>query len=261
MSAFRILLTLLAILFTRSALLAQPIVPERPSPAKLVNNLSREFPDFFTSSQEQALEQKLVNFEIETSNQVVVVIVDDLGGYDANTFATELGHKWGVGQGKFDNGVVVLVKPTGGQGQRDAYIAVGYGLEGAITDITATEIVDNEMIPAFQNGDFYGGVDAAVTRVMQFAKGEITAPEYSKSHKSNGVKWWVWVVLAIILISFVTRMIRGGGGATIGRGGYYGGGFIGGFGRGGGGSWGGGGSSFGGFGGGGFGGGGGGGKW
>lgn len=251
---------LLGILLIAVSAFAQPKIPERPSPPKLVNNLSVAFPAFLMPDEVQELEQKLVNFEIETSTQIVVIIVDDLGGYDANAFATEVGHKWGVGQSKFDNGVVVLIKPTGGEGERDAYIAVGYGLEGAITDITATEIVDNEMIPEFKNGNNYAGIDAAVTKVMEFAKGEITAPEYSKSHKGGGIKWWTWIVLIIFFIILIRGVLKGGGGGTIGRGGFYGGGF----GRGswgGGGSFGGGGSSFGGFGGGGFGGGGGGGKW
>ncbi len=260
MRQLRYILAALGIFLSANILSAQPRVPEKPSPPRLVNNLSQEFPDFFSASEQAALEQKLVNFEIETSNQILVVIVDDLGGYDANAYATEIGHKWGVGQGKFDNGVVVLVKPTGGDGQRDAYIAVGYGLEGAITDITATEIVDNEMIPAFKNGNMYAGVDAAVTKVMQFAKGEITAPEYSKSHKGGGINWSWLFPLIIIIIIFMFKMRGGGGGGTIGRGGFYGGGFGGGS-WGGGSSFGGGGSSFGGFGGGGFGGGGGGGKW
>ena len=121
-------------------------IPAKPSPARFVNNLSKEFPDFLSADEEQILENKLVQFNKETSNQIVIVIVDDLCGYDANQFSTMLGEKWGVGQGKFDNGVVVMIKPTGGAGKRDAYIAIGYGLEGAIPDITANHIVYNEII-------------------------------------------------------------------------------------------------------------------
>ncbi|HTF05481.1 MAG TPA: TPM domain-containing protein [Bacteroidia bacterium] len=251
--------SLLSIFLSGTALVAQPVVAERPSPQRLVNNLSKEFPNFLTSSEAAALEQKLVDFERETSNQIVVVIVDDLDGSDANSYATQLGQKWGVGQGKFDNGVVILIKPTGGEGQRDAYIAAGYGLEGAIPDITAKHIVEQEMVPQFAGGNYYAGVDAAVNTVMQMAKGEINAGEYSKSRKSSKGGIWKYGVLGLVLLLLVFRVFRGGGGATIGRGGFYGGGFGGGFG---GGSFGGGGGGgFGGFGGGSFGGGGGGGKW
>lgn len=260
MRKFAHLFALLSVFLVGSSLIAQPVVPDRPSPPRLVNNLSQAFPAFLSPSETAALEQKLVDFEKETSNQIVVVIVDDLGGSDANSFATELGHKWGVGQSKFDNGIVVLIKPTGGEGQRDAYIAVGYGLEGAIPDITAVHIVEQEMIPNFANGNFYKGVDATVTTLMEMAKGEINAKEYSKSRKSSG-RVWKYVLIGLVLIILISSVMKGGGGTTIGRRGYYGGGFGGFGGFGGRGFGGGGGGGFGGFGGGSFGGGGGGGKW
>jgi uncharacterized protein len=262
MKLVRYILLIVGLLTMVGSLEAQPRVPEKQD--AYVSNFSQVFPDFFSESEQEKLERKLADFETETSTQIVVIVIDDFDGYDANAFATELGHKWGVGQGKFDNGVVVLIKPTGGQGERDAYIAVGYGLEGAITDIVATQIVEQEMIPEFQNQNFYEGVDAAVSKVMEFAKGEITAPEYAKTGRGGNINW-SWVIpIIIILIIFFVNMRAGGGGRTIGRRGFYGGGFGRGFGGGswgGGSSWGGGGSSFGGFGGGGFGGGGGGGKW
>src|SRR4051812_45321312 len=102
-------------------------VPPRPEPARLYNNLSAVYPDFLSADEAARLEDKLEVFSNETSNQICVVIVDDLGGMDASSFAFELGTKWGVGKKDKDNGVVVLVKPTGGAGQRDLFIAVGYG--------------------------------------------------------------------------------------------------------------------------------------
>src|SRR6266498_3653395 len=127
-------------------------IPPRPVPDKLVNNLSPQFPDFLSTSEQENLENKLEKFANETSNQIVIVITDDLGGNDINTYATRIGINWGVGQNKFDNGVVLVIKPTGGEGQRDAYIAVGTGLEGVIPDITAKHIVENEITGPFQNG-------------------------------------------------------------------------------------------------------------
>src|ERR1035437_8685460 len=94
-------------------------IPAQPSPPRLVNNLSKEFPDFLSADETQRLEEKLVKFHAETSNQIVIVIVDDLCGYDANEFSTRLGQEWSVGHGKFSNGVVVMIKPTGGAGQRN----------------------------------------------------------------------------------------------------------------------------------------------
>lgn len=230
--------------------------PARPSPARFVNNFSKELPDFLSSGEAQALESKLEQFNKATSNQIVIVIVDDLCGYDANEFSTRLGQAWGVGQDKFDNGVVLMVKPTGGAGKRAAYIAVGYGLEGAIPDVTANRILDNELLPRFKNGDFYNGLDAATSVLISLAQKEFSYTDYQK----EGKNWSPFLIFIIIFIFIIFNSFRKRG-YTVDRGGrrFYNRGFFGGMGGlGGGGGFGGGGSSFGG---GGFGGGGAGGSW
>lgn len=240
----------------------RPGIPERPNPPKLVNNLSKEFPDFISKSEAAALEQKLQAFSNETSNQVVVVIVDDLEGYEPWDFATELGQQWQVGQEKEDNGVVILIKPTGGQGERKTHIAVGRGLEGAIPDMTSNDIVNNELIPNFKDGNFYKGIDDACNVIMSLAKGEYNHKDYSK--KSKGVSGFVIVVIVIVIIILLAKFGPKGNNRGGGSGWTYGAaGFMGGFGAGRSSSGFGGGSSggFGGFGGGSFGGGGSGGSW
>ena len=240
-------------------------IPNPPVPPRLVNDFANVIPDF----QEQELERKLVAYDDSTSNQIVVVTVTDLGGYEANQFATELGQKWGVGgQAKFDNGVVILVSTGGGEGNRDAYIAVGYGLEGAIPDITAGHITDEFLIPSLKAGDYYRAFDQTSTALMEAAAGEYKAPEGYRRGGKSGISI-AKIILIIIILIFVfgasggggkgggymsRRGYRGLGGPVIFPGGFGGGGFGGGFGGGGGGG-------FGGFGGGGFGGGGAGGKW
>ena len=233
-------------------------IPSKPSPPHLVNNLSKEFPDFLSPQEQNALEQKLVQFNQETSNQIVIVIVDDLCGYDANEFSVRLGEQWGVGQGKFDNGIVVMIKPTGGSGQREAYIAIGYGLEGIIPDITAKRIVENEIIPRFKNGDFFNALDAATSTLISLAKQEFTYSDYQKTRKGQSLPF---IVPLLVVAVFIFTLIRRRSYTMSSRGRtYYGSGWFGGLGgfgsgssRGGGG--------FGGFGGGSFGGGGAGGRW
>ncbi len=244
------------IFFSVSSFSQSGAIPAQQNPPRLVNNFSKEFPEFLSKSEEQALETKLVNFSKETSNQIVVVIVDNFGDNDANSFATELGRTWGVGQKDFKNGVIVLINPTGRKGHRiPPYIAVGYGLEGAIPDITAKHICEKEIAPSFRNGNFYEGLNAGTDVLMKLAKGEINSKSYNvPSYKQKGI----YLLLAFLLILFLFRVFKGGAGGGFGSGmatGFFIGG--GGWGHGGGGSSGGGG--FGGFGGGSFGGGGGGG--
>jgi len=246
----------LFILFSLAVVAHSDGIPERPSPNRLVNNLSKEFPDFISSSQQSQLENKLAAFANETSNQIVVVIVDDIGGTEPWDFATRLGQKWGAGQSKADNGIIVLIKPTGGKGQRKVHIAVGYGLEGAIPDATANQISDNELGPGLASGNYYEAIDKTVDVLMALAKGEYNSDAYAKKSKKFPKQIIIPIILIILFIIFrSSRGGRGGGGMSMGTGFLLGSIFSGG--GGGGGSSGG----FGGFGGGGFGGGGSGGSW
>lgn len=240
-------------------------VPPRPEPPRLYNNLSREFPDFLSPQEAAALEAKLQQFSNETSNQICVVIVDDLNGTDAGSYAFEIGNKWGVGQKGFNNGIVVLVKPTGGSGGRDLFIATGYGLEGAIPDLMTKRVREDHMYPHLKAGRNFDALNEGVTALMQLAKGEYNQKDKRRTGKKQKGGGLIAIIVIIVVILIIRNFFGGGGGFTYskrGRNVFWGGGFggLGGFG-GGGRGWGGGGGGFGGFGGGGFGGGGSGGKW
>lgn len=247
-------------------------LPERSGPPRLVNDFAN--PKMLTDHQREALEQKLVAYDDSTSNQIAIVIVESLKRYEANEYAVALGRKWGVGGKEFNNGIVILISTGGSEGNRDAYIATGYGLEGAIPDITAKTIVDNAIIPNFKQGNYYRGLDEATDDIIKAAAGEYKAPQgYSKrKEKAKGIAGAIIVILIILFVIIGRRGGRGGGGMASRRGyrefdaGWIIGSILSGMSRGGGssggGGWsGGGGGGFGGFGGGGFGGGGAGGKW
>lgn len=264
----KLLLFLLFAVFIQPSLSAKELeVPNRPSPPRLVNILSKEA--FLTSSQQQILEAKLVAFSDSTSNQIAIVVVDNLNGLTANEFATELGQKWGVGQKKFDNGVVVLLSLGGGTGNRDYYISVGYGLEGVIPDLAVKRIQETELLPYLKAGDYFTALDKTTTVLMKLASGEYNSKDYaSQSSGGDNPIFVLLFVLAILFIIFIffLNIKKGGGNRGGGFGSGFGTGFMGGYmaGRGfsgGSSGWSSGGGGFGGFGGGGFGGGGAGGKW
>jgi len=238
-------------------------VPQRPSPPRLYNDFTKGR-NFLTTEQAAYLEGKLVAYNDSTSSQIAIVIVEDLKSYEANEYATALGRKWGVGGQQFNNGVVVLISTGGGDGNRDAYIATGYGLEGAIPDVTAKHILENELIPDFKEGNYYSGLNKTVDAIIKAAAGEYTAPQGGKRRGLSPGKVFLLVIIIWIILGIFGRGGGKGGGYASRRGyrGFWGptlGGGLGGFG---GGGWsGGGGGGFGGFGGGSFGGGGAGGKW
>ncbi len=226
----------------------------RPDPPKLYNNLSRGYPYFLSESEAATIEGKLEAFSKETSNQIVVVIVDDLGGIDPASFATQIGTDWGVGKKDANNGIVVLIAPS----SHDLFIAVGYGLEGAIPDLATKKIREEEMNPYLKSGNYFDAINNGTDKLMALAKGEINVKDYTKE-KFNMDKWFKIIMLIVFAIAFIKIFFgKGGGGTGLGSGGrYYSGGYSGGSFR----SSGGGSSGFGGFGGGSFGGGGSGGKW
>ncbi|MGE0568508.1 MAG: TPM domain-containing protein, partial [Bacteroidia bacterium] len=174
----------------------------------------------------------------------------DLLGNDASQYAFEIGNKWGVGSKNFNNGVVILIKPTGGAGERDLFIATGYGLEGAIPDLATKQIRENEMVPFLKEGQNYQALINAINAIEKAAKGEYNI-EVKKKRKVSAKTIFIIIAIIIFIIWVSKQPPRGG---SYSRGGWHGG-----YGR----SFGGSSSSggFGGFGGGSFGGGGSGGKW
>ena len=229
-------------------------IPERPSPQRLVNDLSQVSSGFISAGEQSELENKLVAFNDSTSNQIAIVIVDDLKGMDVNQFSTDLFNKWGIGRSKNNNGVLILVKPKTNDEKGEVFITTGRGLEAVIPDIIAKHIVEQEIIPEFKNGNNFQGLNAGVDKIMGFARGEFNSDEYAgRGGNINGML--KYVIIAIIILILLSRVFRGGGGMTMSRMGtsFIGGSFFGGGGGGGGG--------FGGFGGGSSGGGGAGGSW
>ncbi len=236
-------------------------IPGRPNPPILVN----DFTNTLTHDQKSALEAKLVAYDDSTSNQIVIVIVATTNDYAPVDYATKLGREWGVGNKKTNNGVVILVAKN----DRAIFIAPGYGLEGAIPDITAKSIIDNEIKPNFRESDFYKGLDLGTTAIIKAAAGEYKAPVgYKKKGKGNGGGGFIGILVILFIVIMLAGKGGGGrGGGMMSRRGFRGFGapmiFPGSFGSGGGGFGGGssGGGGFGGFGGGSFGGGGAGGNW
>ena len=177
----------------------QASIPDKPNPPRLVN----DFAKLLSEQTTQELEFILRAFSDSTSTQITIVTINNLGDYEPSDFAFRLGEKWGIGQKGLDNGVVVLVKPKLSNSDRGhAYIAVGYGLEGAIPDAIGKRIVELEMIPAFKQNNYEKGIVLAAQSIMKLASGEYTAANYGKKKKKTGslLLPLLFFLAAIILI-------------------------------------------------------------
>lgn len=211
-------------------------IPARPSPERLVN----DYTNTLTGDQTNALEAKLVNFDDSTSTQVAVVIVPTTGDRDIAEYALELFRSWGIGNKNTNNGVLLLIA----RNSRKLNITTGYGVEGALPDITCKHIIDEIIVPRFKGEDYYAGIDEGTDAIMQATRGEYTAPEgYAESRHEYPLWqrilfWIVGIIVLFILIKtgllwpilrIATSIVFSSGGSSSGGGfGGFGGGSSGG---------------------------------
>ena len=149
-------------------------IPPVPNPPRLVN----DFAGVMTLGEVTEMEDRLVAFNDTTTNVICVVTVNDLGDYSAAQFAYEIDDRWGVRSKDRRNGVVILIKPSTGNGDGDVYISVGYDLEGAIPDAIAKRIIDQKMIPELSEGRYKAAIDSALAYIIPLALGEISPDEF-----------------------------------------------------------------------------------
>jgi uncharacterized protein len=249
MRPYRFPLLVILLLVTTVILLAQPEAPR-------LQQRVTDFTNTLSFNDWRVLETRLQKFEDSTSNQVAIVLINSLEGGSIEDFSMKIFEKNKLGQKGKDNGVLILIAKE----DRKARIEVGYGLEGALTDAATTQIREREMNPRFKKGDFAGGLNAAVTAIIEATAGEYKVEQRGKNAPLTSVilvLFFFGIMGAFILPLFSSRrrtmigskgsMYRSGWGWPYGGGGFggFGGGSFGGGGgfSGGGGMAGGGGSS------------------
>lgn len=240
---------------------AQFKIPDKPSTSKQTSVY--DYADVLSSSEENSLKQKLLNYADSTSTQIVIVTIDDLQGEDIGILTPKWAHEWGVGQEKEDNGVMILLSKN----DRKIWISPGYGLEPQLTAGITGEIIRNVIIPEFKAGSYYNGLDKGTDTIFEVIKGTYKNTNSGENTGSAFPIIVLFIIIVIILIILSKRNRNGGGGSggrysgpdladmiilsRMGRsggfgssgGGFGGGGFGGGFGGGGfsgggaGGSW------------------------
>lgn len=171
------------------------------SPAGFVN----DYTGTLSSEQKQSLENKLTQFEKDTSNEISVVMIKTLEGDTIEGFAVDLFKEWGIGKKGKDNGILILVAKD----DRKMRIEVGYGLEGALTDAQSNWIINSIMKPAFRADDFYKGIDGAVDKVISATKGEYVPSSKQNSSKKSGINFemifWIGAFILMWLASVLGR--------------------------------------------------------
>jgi uncharacterized protein len=158
---------------------------------------------------EVALTQRLAALETKSSDQLVVVTVPSLQGYEVEEYGYRLGRTWQIGQGeRLNNGVILLVAPN----ERKVRIEVGYGLEGVLTDYATGQIIRNAIVPAFKSGDMAGGIVAGVSEIETLltldpaeleARAKRGLPQIERDYVSEQSGGSFFVVLFIIIFIWI----------------------------------------------------------
>lgn len=169
--------------------------------------LVTDYTNTLSANEKYALEQKLVAFNDTTSTQIAVVLVNSTDGYDVADYAVRLAQKWGVGQARYNNGIMLLAAI----GDRAVTIQTGYGVEGALPDAIAYRIIENDIKPAFRSGNYYQGLDEATNSIISYTKGEY---KDRKNDRLNGEKGGVSGIFIIIVIVIIFALISKGGGGN-----------------------------------------------
>jgi uncharacterized protein len=174
-------------------------VPERPK------GRVSDYAGLLTDEQIASLDAELKRYEDETTNQIVVAIFKNLEGESLEDFSIRLAERWKIGTRK-DNGVILLIFLD----DRKLRIEVGYGLEGVLTDAISSSIIRNDIAPRFRQGDYYGGIEVGIHRIIEATRGEYKAKP-SASNRSVGqsdIIFWGIIILTLIFIILGERRQR-----------------------------------------------------
>nr|WP_294847930.1 TPM domain-containing protein [uncultured Sphingomonas sp.] len=172
-----------------------------------------------SAAQVADLTSKSAALEAATGRQFVVATVDSLNGHTIEDYGYQLGRVWGIGQEKQDDGVILLVAPN----QRKVRIETGYGARVFLTDAVSSVIINQNILPAFRNGDMGGGIVAGADQIInlmqmspedaaRYAQQAAAAQQKRQNSDDVGflpVIFWMFIILFVIFP--IVRSVLGGG--------------------------------------------------
>ena len=157
-----------------------------------------------TAEQRTMLESRLRQFEAGKGSQLAVLIVSTTAPETIEQYGIRVAEAWKLGRKKVDDGVILIVAKN----DRTVRIEVGYGLEGVLTDLTTSRIIRETIVPAFQRGDFYAGIETATTQIMRLINGESLPPPARQSSDDVHPDLETIAPILLILSIVVGRILR-----------------------------------------------------
>jgi uncharacterized protein len=160
-----------------------------------------------TTEQRTALETRLREYETRKGTQIAVLIVPTTQPESIEQYSIRVADQWKIGRKGADDGVILLVAKN----DRAVRIEVGTGLEGALPDVLANRIISQVIVPRFRSGDFAGGINEAITRIIALIEGEpLPEPERRSSKGAEGMGGLGNVLPVLLMFVFVgSAILRG----------------------------------------------------
>jgi len=163
-----------------------------------------------SSSDVASLTQTIRNFELRKGSQVAVLIVPTTAPETIEQYSLRVAEAWKIGRKKIDDGALLVVAKD----DRKLRIEVGYGLEGALTDVTSKRIIDEIITPRFRSGDFAGGISAGIDRIIRVVDGEKRPTPEPRQRESSGVLSHIdpfnpFVIFGVFVVGTVLRTTLG----------------------------------------------------
>lgn len=183
----------------------------------------QDFYDVLSEEQEQEIEVLGQNLENATGSQIVVMTVESLEGQDVATYAVDVIRGYGIGDEEKDNGVLLILEMDPNKiGDREVYIGVGYGLEGALPDGKVGRILEEYTYPFLEQGDAPGAILSTYQLLYnQVATeygwdGELASPQEPSplAGSMGGGFSFPTIIVGIVVIYLIMKMMSGGGGGT-----------------------------------------------
>jgi uncharacterized protein len=151
-----------------------------------------------TREQQAGLERMLQEFEVRKGTQIAVLMVASTKPEPIEQYALRVGEQWKIGRKKVDDGAILVVAKD----DRALRIEIGYGLEGVLNDATASRIIREVIVPRFREGDFYGGINAGLDRMMRLIDGEpLPSPQKSASPAAEG--GWMQLLPMLLIVALI----------------------------------------------------------
>ena len=156
-----------------------------------------------------SLDQALKDFEAKKGSQIAVLIVPTTQPQTIEQYSLRVAEAWKIGRKKIDDGAILVVAKD----DRKLRIGVGYGLEGALTDVTAKRIIDEVITPKFRSGDFAGGISDGVNRILRVVDGE-PLPAPAQRQQNSGLLSDIdpfnpFLIVAVIVVGGILRGVLG----------------------------------------------------